>query len=48
MCRSLHAEAKQSTASEGLAEGPYVAERAGFVLHSIVFYCIEVYWIMDY
>ena len=26
----LHAEAPQATASEGLAQGPYVADRAGF------------------
>ena len=30
LCRSLHAEAKQATASEGLAQGPYMAARAGF------------------
>src|SRR6218665_3638579 len=30
LCRSLHAEALQSTASEGLGPGPYVAVRAGF------------------
>ena len=30
LCRSLHAEALQATASEGLAQGPYVASRAGF------------------
>src|SRR6218665_2239102 len=30
LCRSLHAEALQTTASEGLAQGPYVAARAGF------------------
>src|SRR6218665_124060 len=29
-CRSLHAEAPQATASEGLAQGPYVAASAGF------------------
>ena len=27
----FHAEAPQATASEGLAQGPYVAARAGFV-----------------
>ena len=27
---SLHAEALQATASEGLAQGPYVVTRAGF------------------
>ena len=26
----FHAEASQATASEGLAQGPYVAARAGF------------------
>src|SRR6218665_3534001 len=33
LCRSIqtiHAEALQAVASEGLAEGPYVAARAGF------------------
>jgi len=30
LCRSLHAEALQATASEGLAQGPYVAAKAGF------------------
>ena len=30
LCRSLHAEALQVTASEGLAQSPYVAARAGF------------------
>ena len=30
LCRSLHAEAPQATASEGLAQGPYVAATAGF------------------
>ena len=30
LCRSLHAEALQATASEGLAQGPYVAAGAGF------------------
>ena len=36
MCRSMdtlsefHAEATQAIASEGLARGPYVADRAGF------------------
>ena len=30
LCRSLHAEALQATASEGLAQGPYVAAREGF------------------
>ena len=28
--RSLHAEALQATVSEGLAQGPYLAARAGF------------------
>ena len=28
--RSLHAEALQATASEGFAQGPYIAARAGF------------------
>ena len=30
LCRSLHAEELQATVSEGLAQGPYVAARAGF------------------
>src|SRR6218665_2866790 len=30
LCRSLHAEALWATVSEGLAQGPYVADRAGF------------------
>ena len=30
LCQSLHAEALQATASEGLANGSYVAARAGF------------------
>ena len=30
LCWSLHAEASQAAASEGLAQGPYVAARAGF------------------
>ena len=30
LCRSLHAEALQATASEALAKGSYVAARAGF------------------
>jgi len=30
LCRSQHDEALQATASEGLAQGPYVAVRAGF------------------
>ena len=30
LCRSIHAEALHATASEGLAQGPYVAARAGF------------------
>src|SRR6218665_286623 len=30
LCRCLHAEALQATASEGLAQGPYVAAGAGF------------------
>jgi len=30
LCRSLHTEALQATASEGLAQGPYVAARAIF------------------
>ena len=30
MCRSLHAGALQATAREGLAQGHYVAARAGF------------------
>src|SRR6218665_2297056 len=29
-CRSLHAEALHACASEGLAQGPYMAARAGF------------------
>ena len=30
LCRSLHAEALQTTVSEGLTQGPYVAARVGF------------------
>ena len=30
LCRSLHPEALQTTASEELAQGPYVAAKAGF------------------
>ena len=30
LCRSLHAEALQATASELLAQGPYVVARVGF------------------
>ena len=30
LCRSKHAEVLQATASEGLAQGPYVAAIAGF------------------
>ena len=30
LCRSEHAKALQATASEGLAQGPYVAAREGF------------------
>ena len=30
LCREFHAKAPQATASEGLAQGPYVAARAGF------------------
>src|SRR6218665_3951363 len=30
LCRSSHTEALQATASEGLAQGPYVETRAGF------------------
>ena len=30
LCRSLHAEALQATAREGLAQGPYFAARVGF------------------
>src|SRR6218665_74664 len=30
LCRSLHAEALQVTVSQGLAQGPYKAARAGF------------------
>ena len=30
LCRSLHAEALEATASEGLAQVPYVAASAGF------------------
>jgi len=30
LSRSLHAEALQATVSEGLAQGPYLAARAGF------------------
>src|SRR6218665_295299 len=30
LCRSLHAETLQATASEGLAQGLYMAARAGF------------------
>ena len=30
LCQSLHAEALQATASEGLAESPYEAVRVGF------------------
>jgi len=30
LCRSLHAEAIQVTASEGLSQSSYVAARAGF------------------
>ena len=29
LCRSLHAEALQTTVSEGLAQDPYVAARVG-------------------
>ena len=29
LCRSLHAETLQATPSEGLAQGPYVADRVG-------------------
>src|SRR6218665_563842 len=29
LCRRLHAEAQQATASEGLPQGPYVAATAG-------------------
>ena len=32
LCRSWHAEALQVTVSEGLAQGPYVADRAWFEL----------------
>jgi len=30
LCQSLHAEALQANASEGLTQGPYVAAREGF------------------
>ena len=30
LCRSLHAEELQATASEGLAQGSYVVARAGY------------------
>src|SRR6218665_3629611 len=30
LCRSLHAEALQAIAGKGLAQGPYMAARAGF------------------
>src|SRR6218665_2054364 len=30
LCRSLHAEALQVIAGKGLAQGPYMAARAGF------------------
>ena len=30
LCRSLYAKALQATASEGLAQSPYVSARAGF------------------
>ena len=30
LCQSLYAETLQATASEGLAQGPYVAASAGF------------------
>src|SRR6218665_1805310 len=30
LCRSLHAEALQATASDGLVQGPYVAARVRF------------------
>src|SRR6218665_1071213 len=30
LCRSLHAEALQAVAGKGLAQGPYMAARAGF------------------
>ena len=30
LSQSLHAEALQATVSEGLAQGPYLAARAGF------------------
>src|SRR6218665_3656226 len=30
LCQSLHAKALQATASEGLAQGPYMVVRAGF------------------
>src|SRR6218665_1696316 len=35
LCRSLHDEALQATASEGLAQGPYVAARAGLELATL-------------
>src|SRR6218665_3041991 len=31
LCRSLHAEALRATASKGLAQGPYMVDRVGFV-----------------
>ena|SRR6218665_2383544 len=30
LCRSQHIKAPQATASQGLAQGPYVAARSGF------------------
>jgi len=39
LCRSLHAEALQAIASEGLAQGPYVAVRAGFAPTSTLPMC---------
>ena len=35
LCRSLHAEALQTTVSEGLAQGPYMVARAGFDLSTL-------------
>src|SRR6218665_303198 len=39
--RSLHAEALTATASEGLAQGSYVAARAGFEPATLWWICID-------
>src|SRR6218665_2752567 len=41
LCRSLHAEALRTTASEGLAQGPYVASRAGVEPTTLRFKAID-------